>query len=121
MNPGPDELEKLKYRLEFLKTQQKVDKKAAKESKKRSLADAEDAGAPSTSKHLAILHKTVASTESGKVRHNLSRNKEVDDLTKKSIATDPKSSAVFKSLFTSSETAQTREHAHWVTYNPFYN
>lgn len=38
-----------------------------------------------------------------------------------SVANDPKASAVYKSLFTSHESAQTQDRAHWVTYNPFYN
>lgn len=38
-----------------------------------------------------------------------------------SVANDPKASAVYKSLFTSHESAQQQDRAHWVTYNPFYN
>lgn len=38
-----------------------------------------------------------------------------------SIAKDPQSSEVYKSLFTSHKTDQEQKRAHWVTYNPFYN
>lgn len=38
-----------------------------------------------------------------------------------SVANDPKASAVYKSLFTSHESAELQDRAHWVTYNPFYN
>ncbi|XP_028158973.1 protein RTF2 homolog [Ostrinia furnacalis] len=38
-----------------------------------------------------------------------------------SIAKDPQSSEVYKSLFTSHKTDQEQQRAHWVTYNPFYN
>ncbi|XP_031623154.1 replication termination factor 2 [Contarinia nasturtii] len=38
-----------------------------------------------------------------------------------SVANDPKATAVYKSLFTSHESAQQQDRAHWVTYNPFYN
>lgn len=38
-----------------------------------------------------------------------------------SVASDPKASSVYKSLFTSHESAQQQDRAHWVTYNPFYN
>lgn len=38
-----------------------------------------------------------------------------------SIAKDPQSSEVYKSLFTSHRTDQEQQRAHWVTYNPFYN
>lgn len=38
-----------------------------------------------------------------------------------SVATDPKATDVYKSLFTSHKSAQEQDRAHWVTYNPFYN
>lgn len=38
-----------------------------------------------------------------------------------SVANDPQSSEVYKSLFTSHSTDKEQERAHWVTYNPFYN
>lgn len=38
-----------------------------------------------------------------------------------SIQKDPKTSATYKSLFTSSNKAKNQQSAHWVTYNPFYN
>lgn len=38
-----------------------------------------------------------------------------------SVAKDPQSSEVFKSLFTSHKTEKEQQRAHWVTYNPFYN
>lgn len=37
------------------------------------------------------------------------------------VGNDPKATEVYKSLFTSHESAKTQERAHWVTYNPFYN
>ncbi|XP_041975140.1 replication termination factor 2 [Aricia agestis] len=38
-----------------------------------------------------------------------------------SIAKDPKTSEVYKSLFTSHQSDKEQQRAHWVTYNPFYN
>ncbi|XP_013191990.1 replication termination factor 2 [Amyelois transitella] len=38
-----------------------------------------------------------------------------------SVAKDPQSSEVYKSLFTSHKSDQEQNRAHWVTYNPFYN
>ncbi|XP_053615256.1 replication termination factor 2 [Plodia interpunctella] len=38
-----------------------------------------------------------------------------------SVAKDPQSSEVYKSLFTSHKSDQEQKRAHWVTYNPFYN
>lgn len=38
-----------------------------------------------------------------------------------SIAKDPQTSEVYKSIFTSHKTDRDQQRAHWVTYNPFYN
>ncbi|CAG4950419.1 unnamed protein product [Parnassius apollo] len=38
-----------------------------------------------------------------------------------SIAKDPQSSEVYKSIFTSHKSDKDQQRAHWVTYNPFYN
>lgn len=38
-----------------------------------------------------------------------------------SVAKDPQTSEVYKSLFTSHQTDKSQKRAHWVTYNPFYN
>lgn len=38
-----------------------------------------------------------------------------------SVAKDPQSSEVYKSLFTSHKSDKEQSRAHWVTYNPFYN
>nr|XP_021197917.2 replication termination factor 2 [Helicoverpa armigera]XP_049692634.1 replication termination factor 2-like [Helicoverpa armigera] len=38
-----------------------------------------------------------------------------------SVAKDPQTSEVYKSLFTSHQTDKEQKRAHWVTYNPFYN
>lgn len=38
-----------------------------------------------------------------------------------SVATDPKATDVYKSLFTSHKSEKEQNRAHWVTYNPFYN
>lgn len=37
-----------------------------------------------------------------------------------SIASDPKATEVFKSLFTSHESEKKQDRAHWVTFNPHY-
>lgn len=38
-----------------------------------------------------------------------------------SVANDPASTEVYKSLFTTHKDEQEQTRAHWVTYNPFYN
>lgn len=38
-----------------------------------------------------------------------------------SVADDPTSTEVYKSLFTTHKDEQEQTRAHWITYNPFYN
>lgn len=38
-----------------------------------------------------------------------------------SVAKDPQTSEVYRSLFTSHQSEKEQQRAHWVTYNPFYN
>jgi Rtf2 RING-finger len=38
-----------------------------------------------------------------------------------SVQKDEQATEVYKSIFTSHESEQTQERAHWITYNPFYN
>uniref|UniRef100_A0A1B0GIM4 Replication termination factor 2 n=1 Tax=Lutzomyia longipalpis TaxID=7200 RepID=A0A1B0GIM4_LUTLO len=38
-----------------------------------------------------------------------------------SVASDPKATDVYKSIFTSHKSEKEQDRAHWVTYNPFYN
>lgn len=47
--------------------------------------------------------------------------KKLKDTSDYTVAKDPKATDVYKSLFTSHESAHTQDRAHWVTYNPFYN
>lgn len=47
--------------------------------------------------------------------------KKLKDGSEYSVAKDPKATDVYKSLFTSHESAHSQDRAHWVTYNPFYN
>lgn len=47
--------------------------------------------------------------------------KKLKDTSDYSVAKDPKATDVYKSLFTTHESAHTQDRAHWITYNPFYN
>lgn len=59
-----------------------------------------------------------AATKEALLDPALKKLKETSDY---SVANDPKATDVYKSLFTSHESAHTQDRAHWVTYNPFYN
>lgn len=129
----------------------KVDKKAAKKKsaaaaaalqtadKPQATPSTSDNAGPSTSStaapkksHKDDGHKSKASKASTKrpieagasgdnsvmTDPELKRLKNAGDF---SVANDPKSSDVYKSLFTSHKSEQEQERAHWVTFNPFYN
>ena len=122
LNPGPEELGRLKARMELIKNQQKIEKEAAR-AKKRALEGSEENATSSTTgkRHVtAAIKQDKSEASSSKVRQTLHRDKEVDELVKKSIAQDPTASSTFKNLFTSSEEAKSRKTSNWVTYNPYY-
>lgn len=77
----------------------------------------EKAGPSGSSKMLTKNIKRSGATEA-LLDPALKKLKDSDEF---SVAKDPKASAVYKSLFTSHESAQTQDRAHWITYNPFYN
>lgn len=119
LNPGPVELDKLKFRLELLKERQKNEKKAVKDAKKRDHLEIEGSDATSSAVQGTSSKKPTLALP-GSAKHVFAKDTEVQDLVKKSIAKDPNASKVFKSLFTTSDNALKRDHAHWVTYNPYY-
>ncbi|GAU99778.1 hypothetical protein RvY_10730 [Ramazzottius varieornatus] len=122
LNPGPEDLERLKARMELLKNQQRAEKEAAKAKKRALETSEENSTSGSTSKRPTAatikLEKSEASTS--KIRQTLHKDKEVEELVKKSIAEDPTASTTFKNLFTTCETAKSRKTSNWVTYNPYY-
>lgn len=82
--------------------------------KPESLINEEKAG-PSGSKILSKSTKRVGAKEA-LLDPALKKLKDGSE-----VQNDPKATAVYKSLFTSHESAQQQDRAHWVTYNPFYN
>ncbi|CAG9799066.1 unnamed protein product [Chironomus riparius] len=116
--------------------------KAAKKEKKSKTPKEETAvkqeDIPSSSKSLANISKTKPETSSKcpslqTIRPSISASKRelvidqfaLDPNSKKvkkdySIAQDSDATEVFKSLFTSHESEQKQDRAHWVTFNPHY-
>lgn len=84
---------------------------------KKSVKKEEKAGPSSSGKILSNNTKRPGAKEA-LLDPALKKLKDSDEY---SVSKDPKASAVYKSLFTSHETAQQQDRAHWVTYNPFYN
>ncbi|XP_055299384.1 replication termination factor 2 [Sitodiplosis mosellana] len=83
--------------------------------KPESLTNEEKAGPSGSSKLLSKSMKRVGAKEA-LLDPALKKLKEDSQ-----VQNDPKATAVYKSLFTSHESAQQQDRAHWVTYNPFYN
>ncbi|XP_055349078.1 replication termination factor 2-like [Paramacrobiotus metropolitanus] len=106
LNPPAEEVERLREAMNV----RRAERKASREGKKRPLEG---------NSQEATTSKTARTSSS--VKHPSARDADVQRIAQRSVATDPAASQVFKSLFTSSEDAKKRDHAHWVTYNPFYN
>lgn len=110
--------------------------KAAKKDKKSKVKTEETATVvkeegPSTSKTkletstkpkaLLTLKPTISAVKREIVLDPLSSDPNSKKVKKDySIASDPKATEVFKSLFTSHESEQKQDRAHWVTFNPHY-
>ena len=112
---------KMVERREKMKKAKGEKKVEAKNDKKRAAADA---FAPGTSK-MAKIEKNESvgnSVEKSGITKVLSQDPAFGKVKSSySIAKDPQASSTYKSLFTSHPAAQTKEKAHWVTHNPFYN
>lgn len=79
---------------------------------------------PTTSKTVRPLVKREREAGTGQPKDNVMADPELKRLKNGgefSVASDPKASDVYKSLFTSHKSEQEQTRAHWVTYNPFYN
>lgn len=76
--------------------------------------------APAANGSLKRPHSNVAATTSKKAEADKKDAKASDAKKVKSIQEDPNASAVYKSLFTSSDRAKNQTKAHWVTFNPQY-
>lgn len=78
---------------------------------------------PSTSGGIPKTDPSLPSKKSKIANQQDKKQPSIDEknsIKSKSIQSDPTSSKVFKSLFTTSETAKAQPRAHWVTYNPLY-
>ncbi|XP_013392986.1 protein RTF2 homolog [Lingula anatina] len=145
LNGNEEEVEQMKKNMEHRRLQAKLEKKAKKSGKHKASAavgSSEDLvvdnkrsklDLPSTSKP-GVVSTSDTFMSSSKLTNGRLDDKAGKELKKtsngklgekevksKSIQSDPTTSKVFKSLFTSSEAAKKQPSAHWVTYNPCYN
>jgi len=115
LNAEEEDLAMMKSIMERKAAEVKAEKKAKKLNLKVAVKTEETTGkaGPSTSAN--------ALKRSGKGALGLQTSDFKKTKTDYSIAKDPEATTVFKSLFTSSDTAKHQDRAHWITYNPFYN
>jgi hypothetical protein len=141
LNGNEEDVDLMRTKMEARQARLKAEKKDKKKSKKETVTSAdppkatetvtinsEEPGpskAPSTSKptKLPIVVNPIINKATKRALISGSLN---DPLFKKSkddykVQDDKKTTEVYKSLFTSHESEQQQDRAHWVTYNPFYN
>ncbi|GAB0091840.1 Replication termination factor 2 [Sergentomyia squamirostris] len=126
LNGSEEDVDGMRVRMEARLARRKAEKKG-KDSKKVKQATEVPEPGPSTSKAEVKAPEVKATTS--KIVKELKRTtdeKLTDPDFKKakksySVASDPKASDVYKSIFTSHKSEKEQDRAHWVTYNPFYN
>nr|XP_045594615.1 replication termination factor 2-like [Procambarus clarkii] len=132
LNPSVDEQDAVKARMISRRAKAKVAKKAKKIEKRAIKEEDDDPPTTSTSKGKKVAKLSDgASSSSDNSKSSLRvqgmasavlRDKDFEKIRSAgfSVASDPKASEVFKSLFDTHKTAQRKQSAHWVTCNPQY-
>ncbi|MPC07541.1 replication termination factor 2-like [Portunus trituberculatus] len=131
LNPPEEELEAVKAAMNARRAAAKAAKKAKKEGK-RAADEEESQGTSGSKSKKAAKHSEGAAGTSGessssRLRVNgmasaVLRDKAFDKVRSAgfSVASDPKASEAYKSLFDTHKTALKKPSAHWVTCNPQY-
>ncbi|KAG7159081.1 replication termination factor 2-like [Homarus americanus] len=132
LNPSEEEHDAVKARMLSRRALAKAAKKAKKEGKRSADGEDNDASTSSSSKgKKAVKLSDGASSSSDCSKSSLRvngmasavlRDKDFKNVRSAgfSVASDPKASEVYKSLFDTHKTAQKKQSAHWVTCNPQY-
>ncbi|XP_071536666.1 replication termination factor 2 [Panulirus ornatus] len=132
LNPSDEEQDFVKLNMLSRRAAAKAEKKAKKESKRP--ADGEDDGisGSSSSKGKKAAKFSDGASSSNDVSKSalrvngmasaVLRDKDFEKIRSAgfSVASDPKASEVYKSLFDTHKTAQKKQSAHWITCNPQY-
>ncbi|XP_045594615.2 replication termination factor 2 [Procambarus clarkii] len=132
LNPSVDEQDAVKARMISRRAKAKVAKKAKKIEKRAIKEEDDDAPTTSTSKGKKVAKLSDGASSSSDISKSslrvqgmasaVLRDKDFEKIRSAgfSVASDPKASEVFKSLFDTHKTAQRKQSAHWVTCNPQY-
>lgn len=132
LNPSVDEQDAVKAHMISRRAKAKVAKKAKKIEKRAIKEEDDDAPTTSTSKGKKVAKLSDGASSSSDISKSslrvqgmasaVLRDKDFEKIRSAgfSVASDPKASEVFKSLFDTHKTAQRKQSAHWVTCNPQY-
>jgi len=147
LNGSEEDVDAMRTKMEARLARMKAEKKDKKIKVKK---EPEATATSSTVTGSVSTSKALTATKSGTPHQGILKNMEKSSLIKKpsvpttaalkreiitdvidpnckkakkdySVANDPKATEVYKSIFTSHESEQTQDRAHWITYNPFYN
>lgn len=119
LNPvDENEVDLLRAKMEARKARLKAEKKAKKESSSKRKTESED-GKEKKDSNGKVKKSKIEEKSSQKQMTNGSGNNSAS--TSSSVQNDPTKSEVYKSLFSSHKSAQKKEKAHWVTFDPRYN
>jgi hypothetical protein len=140
INGNDDDVDSLRAKMEARVARMKAEKKDKKSKVKKEVVETVVSTAaggnnskfikPSTktelgsSKNIKLIANPakVAAAKRELITDTLSTDPNAKKMKKDySVQKDEKATEVYKSIFTSHESEQNQERAHWITYNPFYN
>ena len=121
LNPDDEELNSMRARMDERRAQAKALRKS---KRSKGVDETVTSGEPAVKKQKVIDKQ--AKVLAGPSINLPNNGKLVDPAFAKasasySVAKDEQKTEVYKSLFTSHESAKTRQKAHWITYNPLFN
>lgn len=109
---------RLKASKKEKKTKVKIETAVTEEVPCSSKSQPETSSKPKT---LITLKPTLSASKRELVLDPLATDPNAKKVKKDySIASDPKATEVFKSIFTSHESEKKQDRAHWITFNPHY-
>uniref|UniRef100_A0A1B0D690 Replication termination factor 2 n=1 Tax=Phlebotomus papatasi TaxID=29031 RepID=A0A1B0D690_PHLPP len=127
LNGSDEDVDAMRVKIEARVARRKAEKREKEGKKAKKAIEVPEAG-PSSTKMVESKLPEVKPTTSKIVKELKRTNDEklTDPAFQKakksySVASDPKASDVYKSIFTTHRSEQEQNRAHWVTYNPFYN
>ncbi|ELT93342.1 hypothetical protein CAPTEDRAFT_157491 [Capitella teleta] len=125
LNGTPEEVEKLRSRIEERKLKAKLERRGKKKARAEAAVgvpptEATDDEPPSKVAKLDSKPSSSSAKAPPKVASKLSLGKTKVKPEEKTIQNDPTKSTAYKSLFNTCEKARNQMQPHWITHNPLY-